>query len=106
MVLFCFLLLFILFPNSAPAAEPASADSLPPVVVTATRTEVPVNQLTTSLAVITADDIRERQAEMVCGSPAQRPGRRCRSIWFDGKCNFRFHSRFHAKSSAGHDRRR
>ena len=74
MVLFCFLLLFILFPNSSPAAEPASADSLPPVVVTATRTEVPVNQLTTSLTVITADDIRERQAELVLEVLRDVPG--------------------------------
>ena len=35
------------------------------MVVTATRTEVPLNQLTTSLTVITADDIRKRQAELV-----------------------------------------
>ena len=35
------------------------------MVVTATRTEVPLNQLTTSLTVITAEDIRERQAELV-----------------------------------------
>ena len=74
MVLFCFLLLFILFPNSAPAAEPASADSLPPVVVTATRTEVPLNQLTTSLTVITADDIRERQADIVLDVLRDVPG--------------------------------
>ncbi len=65
MVRFCFLLFFILFPNLSQAAEPAPANSLPPVVVTATRTEVPLNQLTTSLTVITAEDIRERQGELV-----------------------------------------
>src|SRR5262245_5676773 len=65
MVFYYVLLFFILFPNFAQAAEPAATDSLPPVVVTATRTEVPVNQITTSLTVITAEDIRERQAELV-----------------------------------------
>jgi vitamin B12 transporter len=35
------------------------------MVVTATRTEVPLNQLTTSLTVITNEEIRERQAELV-----------------------------------------
>jgi vitamin B12 transporter len=65
MILFWFLLFFILLPSFSQAAEPAPADSLPPVVVTATRTEVPLNQLTTSLTVITAEDIRERQAELV-----------------------------------------
>src|SRR5882724_9765250 len=65
MARFCFLLFLILFPNLSQAAEPAPANSLPPVVVTATRTEVPLNQLTTSVTVITAEDIRERQAELV-----------------------------------------
>src|SRR4029434_6333651 len=37
----------------------------PRVVVTATRTEVPLNQLTTSLTVITSEELRERQSELV-----------------------------------------
>ena len=65
MGIFCFLLFVILFASFSQAAEPAPAESLPPMVVTATRTEVPLNQLTTSLTVITAEDIRERQAELV-----------------------------------------
>jgi vitamin B12 transporter len=65
MVFFCFLFFLILLPNSSRAAEPAPAESLPPLVVTATRTEVPLNQLTTSLTVISAEDIRERQGELV-----------------------------------------
>ncbi len=65
MVFFRVFLFFILFSNFSWAAEPAPTESLPPVVVTATRTEVPLNQLTTSLTVITAEDIRERQAELV-----------------------------------------
>src|SRR6478672_5178550 len=74
MVLFCFILLFIFFPNFSQGGEPPPADSLPPVVVTATRTEVPLNQLTTSLTVITADDIRERQAELVLEVLRDVPG--------------------------------
>ena len=35
------------------------------MVVTATRTEVPLNQLTTSLTVITSEELRERQAELI-----------------------------------------
>src|SRR5499426_2069926 len=65
MVLVFVVLLFILFPSFSRAAEPTPVESLPPMVVTATRTEVPLNQLTTSLTVITAEDIRERQAELV-----------------------------------------
>ena len=65
MVFFCVLLFFILFPSFSQGAEPAPEQSLPPVVVTATRTEVPLNQLTTSLTVITSEEIRERQAETV-----------------------------------------
>jgi vitamin B12 transporter len=65
MVFFCVLLFFILLPNLSQGAEPTSTETLPPLVVTATRTEVPLNQLTTSLTVITAEEIRERQAELV-----------------------------------------
>src|SRR5206468_9055712 len=65
MVFFCVLLFFILFPSFSQGADPAPEQSLPPVVVTATRTEVPLNQLTTSLTVITSEEIRERQAETV-----------------------------------------
>ena len=63
-VCFTFLLLLVLG-----FAEPAGAQSpeatLPRVVVTATRTEVPLNQLTTSLTVITSEELRERQSELV-----------------------------------------
>jgi vitamin B12 transporter len=65
MVCFSIFLFLVLFPNFSHAAEPAPSESLPPVVVTATRTEVPANQLTTPVTVITAEDIRERQAELV-----------------------------------------
>jgi vitamin B12 transporter len=65
MVLVFIVLLFILFPRFSRAAEPTPVESLPPMVVTATRTEVPLNQLTTSLTVITSEELRERQAELV-----------------------------------------
>jgi vitamin B12 transporter len=65
MVFFCVLLFFVLLPSFSQAAEPPPAETLPPMVVTATRTEVPLNQLTTSLTVITSEEIRERQAELV-----------------------------------------
>src|SRR5262249_16024182 len=65
MVLVFVVLLFYLHPTFSRSAEPTPMQSLPPRVVTATRTEVPLNQLTTSLTVITAEDIRDRQAELV-----------------------------------------
>jgi vitamin B12 transporter len=65
MVFFGLLLFLILLTSFSQAAEPAPPESLPPMVVTATRTEVPLNQLTTSLTVITAEEIRERQGELV-----------------------------------------
>ena len=65
MVLVFIVLLFILLPSFSQAAEPTPVESLPPMVVTATRTEVPLNQLTTSLTVITSEELRERQAELV-----------------------------------------
>ena len=63
-VCFSFLLLLVLgFTELAGAQSPEA--TLPPVVVTATRTEVPLNQLTTSLTVITNEELRERQSELV-----------------------------------------
>ena len=74
MVFFCVLLVFILFPSYSQGADPAPAQSLPPVVVTATRTEVPLNQLTTSLTVITPEEIRERQGDLVLQVLRDVPG--------------------------------
>jgi vitamin B12 transporter len=74
MVFFCVLLFFILFPSYSQGAEPAPAQSLPPVVVTATRTEVPLNQLTTSLTVITPEEIRDRQGDLVLQVLRDVPG--------------------------------
>jgi vitamin B12 transporter len=74
MVFFCVLLFFILFPSYSQGADPAPAQSLPPVVVTATRTEVPLNQLTTSLTVITPEEIRDRQGDLVLQVLRDVPG--------------------------------
>ncbi len=74
MVFFCVLLFFILFQSNSQGADPAPAQSLPPVVVTATRTEVPLNQLTTSLTVITPEEIRERQGDLVLQVLRDVPG--------------------------------
>ncbi|MEX0806456.1 MAG: TonB-dependent receptor [Candidatus Binatia bacterium] len=46
-------------------AQSSAEPTLPGVVVTATRTEISPEQLTTSLTVITAEDIKNRQAETV-----------------------------------------
>src|SRR5688572_28494006 len=46
------------------AAQPPEA-TLPPVFVTSTRTEVPLEQVTTSATVITAKDIQDQQAVTV-----------------------------------------
>lgn len=55
------LLLFLFFFPSISSSQ----DTLPPVVVTATRTEIPQREVTTSISVISADDIRSQQAETV-----------------------------------------
>lgn len=62
-----FLLIFFLIfsPISSQAAEPKPDETLAPVVVTATRVETPQEQVTTSVSVITAEDIRAQQAVTV-----------------------------------------
>src|SRR3989338_6844957 len=62
---FFLILFFIFFSDASPAAEPQQEQTLPPVVVTATRVETPQEQVTTSLSVITSDDIRAQQAVTV-----------------------------------------
>ncbi len=55
------------------AAQPPEA-TLPPVFVTSTRTETPLEQVTTSATVITAKDIEDQQAETVLEVLRQVPG--------------------------------
>ncbi len=71
-----FLLIFFLifFPTSSLAAEPQQEQTLTPVVVTATRFETPQEEVTTSISVITAEDIRSRQAETVLEVLRDVPG--------------------------------
>ncbi len=56
------------------AAEAPSEQTLPPVVVTATRTELSPQQATTSISVITADEIRREGAETVVDALRNVPG--------------------------------
>jgi vitamin B12 transporter len=63
-VCFLFLVFFLSSFFELPAAEPPEA-TLPPVFVTATRTETPLSQVTTSATVITEKDIQSLQAETV-----------------------------------------
>jgi len=69
------LLLFIFWLSFSklPAAEPQEP-TLPPVFVTSTRTETPLEQVTTSASVITAKDIQDQQAETVLEALRNVPG--------------------------------
>jgi vitamin B12 transporter len=70
----CLLLLLLFFPLSdLSAAEPAEP-TLPPVFVTATRTETPLQQVTTSASVITAKELEEQQVVSVLEALRQVPG--------------------------------
>ena len=69
------LVLLFFFPSTrAQAAEPKKEETLDPVVVTATRTETPLKDVTTSITVITEDDIRKKQAETVLDILRSVPG--------------------------------
>jgi vitamin B12 transporter len=61
-----------------PAAETRAADpaksELPPVVVTATRTEAPLEDVTTSVTVISEDDLRQRAPQTVADAVRGAPG--------------------------------
>lgn len=70
---FLFFLAFFLADFSL-AAEPKPDETLAPVVVTATRVETPQQEVTTSISVITAEDIRRQQAETVLEVLRSVPG--------------------------------
>jgi vitamin B12 transporter len=72
-VCFLFLVFFLSWSFELPAAEPPEA-TLSPVFVTATRTETPLDQVTTSASVITAKDILAKQAETVLEALRDVPG--------------------------------
>ncbi len=67
------LFLFWLSFSRLPVAEPQEP-TLPPVFVTSTRTETPLQQVTTSASVITAKDIQDQQAETVLEALRNVPG--------------------------------
>ena len=70
-----FLFLFFLLSSffELPAAEPPEP-TLPPVFVTSTRTEIPLEQVTTSASVITEKDIQEQEAVMILDVLRSVPG--------------------------------
>ena len=67
------LLVSFLWPPEWLAAQIAEP-TLPPVFVTSTRTEIPLDRVTTSASVITAKDIQARQAETVLEVLRSVPG--------------------------------
>jgi vitamin B12 transporter len=74
MAAWVFLLLFLIcWAAPSIAAEPQQV-TLPPVIVTSTRTDIPLEQATTSASVITAKDIQEQQAETVLQVLREVPG--------------------------------
>jgi vitamin B12 transporter len=70
-LLFLFVVLFCF--SKLPAAE-LPEPILPPVFVTSTRTEIPLEQVTTSASVITAKDIQAQEAETVLEVLRRVPG--------------------------------
>jgi vitamin B12 transporter len=74
-VKFVFLILLLFFPfGLSIAAEPSQEETLKPVVVIATRTETPQQEVTTSISVVTAGDIRAQQSETVLEALRNVPG--------------------------------
>ncbi|MFQ5851277.1 MAG: TonB-dependent receptor plug domain-containing protein [Candidatus Binatia bacterium] len=66
------LLVLLAVPLSAVDAQ--QEETLKPVVVTATRVEIPREEVTTSISVITAEDIQAQQAETVLEALRNVPG--------------------------------
>lgn len=64
----------VLLSTFAYAAEPGQEESLPPVVITATRVETPQDEVTTSVTVIRDKKIEARQAETVLEMLREVPG--------------------------------
>lgn len=72
---FFFLIFFLIFfPISSLAAEPQAQETLPPVVVTATRVQSALEEVATSITLITAEDIRAQQAVTVADALRNVPG--------------------------------
>lgn len=73
MNVFLFFIFLLLVFSEGRAAQPPET-TLPPVFVTSTRTETPIEQVTTSASVITAKDIEGQQAETVLEVLRNVPG--------------------------------
>jgi len=74
MTAWIFLILFLVsLPSSLTGAEPPEV-TFPPVFVTSTRTETPLEQVTTSASVITAKDIQAREAVTILEVLRSVPG--------------------------------
>ncbi len=72
-----FLLIFLcllIFPSLALPASPPDEESLPPIVVTATRIETPVEEITKSVTVIAREEIEAGQLKTVEEALRQVPG--------------------------------
>ncbi|MFQ5681666.1 MAG: TonB-dependent receptor plug domain-containing protein [Candidatus Binatia bacterium] len=72
--IFFVFLLFVSFLTSISSGVEPEEKTLEPVVVTATRIETPVKEVTTSITVITEKEIREQQAETVLDVLRDVPG--------------------------------
>ena len=68
-----FLCSFLCLPMDLRGAE-VPEPTLPPVFVTSTRTETPLQQVTTSASVVTTKDIQDQQAELVLETLRRVPG--------------------------------
>jgi vitamin B12 transporter len=68
-----FLCLFLFLPLNLCGAQ-APEPTLPPVFVTSTRTEIPLQQVTTSASEITTQDIQQQEAVMVLDTLRSVPG--------------------------------
>ena len=69
-----FILLVLLLPRFGTAAERLQPLLMPPVVVTATRTETPQTEVTTSISVITSKEIEAQHAETALEALRNVPG--------------------------------
>jgi vitamin B12 transporter len=74
MKVFRVLLIFLWFSVAELPAAESPEPTLPPVFVTSTRTEIPLEQVTTSVSVITAEDLQEQQATAVFQALRTVPG--------------------------------
>jgi len=68
------LLLFLTLPTASPAAQPQQEETLKPVVVTPTRTDIPQEEATTSVSVVTGQEIQQQGAETVLEALRNVPG--------------------------------